>query len=211
MAITTYDELRAATLDWLNRADLAPVFDTFLALAEAEMRIDVRLRGTQAIDRSTLVITGQYTPLPAAFDAFLSVDTAAAPYIRPQPVMPAEIDLLRTGYTVPGVPSCARYYAIVGDQIEVFPVPAAPETWNIAFWTTLPALGFFQPTNWLLQAQPGIYLNAVLKQTAPYLKEDERVATWGAAYERLAEAFKVSEDTKRLSAAPVRIRTRTLG
>lgn len=214
MAINTFGTLKTAAMGWLNRADLASVLGDMVALAEAQMRTDMRLRATAAIERSTLVISSQYTPLPAGFESFLSVDSAASPFYRPECVTPAELDAMRVGYPVPQYigGACQRYYAIVGTDIEVFPVPQEAETWNVAYYESIPTItGSDAGTNWLLAAQPGIYLYGTLKQTAPYLKEDERVATWGAEYERLCEAFKIAEDAKRFNASPIRIRARSIG
>lgn len=214
MAINTYATLQTAVLDFLNRADLASAFPNFVTLAEAEMRSDTRLRSPAAVLRDTLVISSQYTDLPADFQEFLSVETTEQPYRRPECVTPATIDALRRGYSVPGVPTCARYYTIVGTELEVFPVPSAAETWAIAYYAVPGSLtenDDGSSTNWLLTDQPGLYLYATLKQTAPYLKEDERIGTWGAEYNRLADAYKASNDNKRFNASPVRVRTRTLG
>lgn len=43
--------------------------------------------------------------------------------------------------------------------------------------------------NWLLTAEPDIYLYATLVESAPYLKDDERIAVWEQRYQDAAEAL----------------------
>lgn len=57
----------------------------------------------------------------------------------------------------------------------------------------IPALSSGNPTNWLLAGHPDIYLYAVLTESAPYLKDDERVALW---HERLEQALQDLASTR---------------
>ena len=42
MAISTYDELKTAIADFLNRDDLTAIIPTFIALAESQFQRDIR-------------------------------------------------------------------------------------------------------------------------------------------------------------------------
>ena len=46
----------------------------------------------------------------------------------------------------------------------------------------IPALSESNTTNWLLTLAPDLYLYGVLLESAPYMKEDERISTWGSGF-----------------------------
>lgn len=61
---------------------------------------------------------------------------------------------------------------------------------NPAYRDPLPALGAAATdTTWLMGLHPTIYLYASLIQSAPFLKDDQRVATWRGLYGTHREAI----------------------
>ena len=52
-------------------------------------------------------------------------------------------------------------------------------------------------TNWLTQNAPNVMLFGTLKQTAPFLKDDARLAVWGQMFDAALAALKV-EDALRI-------------
>ena len=54
---------------------------------------------------------------------------------------------------------------------------------RLTYWARFPALTQEAPTNALLSRYFGIYLYGILAEAAPYMGDDERVQTWGAAYQ----------------------------
>jgi hypothetical protein len=46
----------------------------------------------------------------------------------------------------------------------------------------IPALTASNTTNWLLDLAPDLYLYGVLMESAPYIKEDDRLQIWGLGY-----------------------------
>jgi len=51
--------------------------------------------------------------------------------------------------------------------------------------------------NWLTKYAPDALLYAVLLEATPFLKNDERIATWQAMYDRASAALS-GEDMKRM-------------
>ncbi|MFM7857609.1 MAG: hypothetical protein ACKO96_38240, partial [Flammeovirgaceae bacterium] len=83
------------------------------------------------------------------------------------------------------------YYTIIGDQIRLFPYDplgykkTSNNHLDLWYYAQLPELNNQNPTNWVLQRYPDLYFYGALAHTAPYLKADERLATWDGIYTRL--------------------------
>lgn len=206
MAITTYDELKTAIGDWLIRQDLAAVTPTFVALAEAQMNRDARLRSMDGMTRTDLVIAGQYTSLPADVLELVNVQVKSPDRVLKYATL-YELDEIRIAEPT-GIPT---HYSLIGTEIEVAPVPTSATTLELTYYGKLPPLSDANPTNWLLQAAPDIYLYASLLQAAPYLHEDERIGVWAASYDRLCEDFARNEERRAYNGAPLVVRARAIG
>jgi hypothetical protein len=203
MALSTYSELQAAVADWLLRADLAPVIPTFIAMAEARMNRDTRLHVRQGVVRASLPVSGQFTALPADFRAMVAAESSTG---RPlQYLPPQQVDALRyqqaSGET--------RFYSISGTDLEL--VPEDTDTLAITYQRTVPALSVSAPTNWLLDAAPDLYLYAALCESAPYLKEDERIGVWEQQYNSRLSEYRATSDAETVSGSPLLVRGPVIG
>jgi hypothetical protein len=184
----TYDELKTAIADWLDRSDLAPVIPQFITLAEAQLNRVLRVR--QMLKRATANIDSHFTTLPADFLEAANVQSNTAPN-RPLQVMSMEVaDRVRAD-TPTGTPT---NFVIVGETLELVPVPASPSTIELTYYARIPALSATTASNWLLAASPDLYLYGALLQTAPYLRDDERVPVWAALYESRLDELRVADD-----------------
>lgn len=167
-----YSTLRAAVADFLNRDDLANTIPTFIDLAHARLQRDVRhWRGER---RSNSDIDTRFTTLPTDY-----LEMTRLHIIGHNALQLVTQDQIQQWRDMIGTP---RYYSVTGGQIEVAPVPAEAARAEMAYYTVLPNLEL-NGTNWLIEIAPDAYLYGTLLQTAPYLAEDQRVATWAALYE----------------------------
>jgi hypothetical protein len=211
--ITTFDGLSSTIADWLNRDDLTAQIPVFIQLAEVAMAKDERFRTQHLLVRAQAPITSQFTPLPDDFlemsNLRLLVQSQAA---RGTPtieyVTPSDMDELRLKYPAAEQP---RFYTIVGEEIEVLPVPGASYIAEMVYHGKAPALSPTNQSNWLSKNHPDLYLYGALLQAAPYLKNDERLGTWGTFYSTGADALKVSTQRAAYGAAPLKMRARSFG
>src|SRR6185437_725942 len=95
---------------------------------------------------------------------------------------PEEVVQRKTLY--PSASGDPRAFSVVGGEIQFWPWSGGTFSAEMTYWKKIPALSDAAPTNWLLAGHPDIYLYTALIQSAPYLKEDARLSTWGT----LAEA-----------------------
>jgi hypothetical protein len=181
MALSNYTELQAAVADWLNRDDLTTQIPDFIALAEASLG---RHPAVTHEELTTLSITGALVALPADCRELLSMyydETSARGAI--EVVSPEELAARKVDFSASGRP---RYAAVEnnGTYIRFAPEPDQTYTANIEYAATLTALSGTNTTNWLLTGHPDLYLFGTLVQTAPYLKDDPRMAVWQSMLER---------------------------
>ena len=204
MAIDTYSELKSAVADFLNRADLTAVIPTFIALAEADMQRNVRHWRMET--RATAAIDSQYSAVPGDWletVRFYLTDNGTSP-LR----LMSQADLLRQKYSTVNAGGRPAYYAMTGSQFEFFPVPDGAYAGELVYIAKIPALSDASPTNWLLSDSPDIYLYGALAQSAPYLKEDERVSVWAGLYQSALEALNIASEAGKYSGRGLRMAMR---
>lgn len=71
----------------------------------------------------------------------------------------------------------------------IIPVPVAVAELEILYYEQPALLGDDLQTNWLTDYAPNALLYATLLEAAPFLKDDTRIATWQAMYDRAAQAL----------------------
>jgi hypothetical protein len=200
----TYAELKSAIADFLNRQDLTSVIPTFVKFCESD--IAKRLRHRKMLQRATATLDTQYTELP---DGFLEAKNihVNADYVQPLEFVTLEhADLLRQGiYSAVGKP---RVYTIVGETIEVVPIPDTSYTLELAYYKTLDALSADADTNWLLENHPEVYVYGSLVHSAPYLKDDPRIPTWVGLYEQALTGLQADSDKADFSGSFLKMRAR---
>lgn len=168
----SYSDLRITVADFLNRTDLTDTIPAFIDLAEARLQRDVRhWRGEK---RSASTLASRFTTLPYDYLEMTRLHVIGGP-----PLTLVTQDELQAQQAIAGTPA---YFAMTGGEIEVNPVPQEAMSAEMSYYATLPKIRT-NGTNWLYEIAPDAYLYGALLQSAPYLQEDARIATWGALYE----------------------------
>lgn len=170
MAITTYSELKQAVADWLNRADLEQQIPDFVTLAEATL--NKVLRSTYMVTSGTASITSGKAAIPSTALELIYVQIQNSPDSPLEQVNVSQLIMLRRArLRSNGSP---RFFAVVGREIEVTPIPSGATTLALAYYQKIPALTVSNTTNWLLEQAPDIYLYTSLMHAAPFLQDDAR-------------------------------------
>lgn len=192
MSLSTYTDLKSAIADFLNRQDLPAVIPTFIQLAEAEF--NRRIRTFDMLNRSQVSITTQFTQLPTDFRGARAVkfydeanNEVNIEYVTPDNIVPRVMATNNTS----GVP---KFYTFIGQSIEVGPVPSGTFTLELAYYQQISALSESTASNWLLTKHPDLYLYGSLLQSAPYLKDDERLGIWRQIHENIIEGIRIEEE-----------------
>lgn len=210
MAIQTYDDLIANVAGWLNRGDIAAVIPTFVSLFEAQFNKDPRGRIQKSVVISSANIANELSPVPSNY---IQMQNLRIPGSQSNPdgldlLTSQQVGQFRARYNVAGEP---LYYAIIGTQLRLLPIPDQQYTFEMEYFSKLPALSASNETNWLLADHPDIYLYGSLLQAEPYLKNDERIPVWRGLYDSAMEALNTTDDRALFSGATLKMRTRSFG
>lgn len=205
MAFDTYADLQADIADWINRADLTARVPKFIRLAEAHMDTVLRIRDQVAI--VSLTATDGQAALPADFAEVLTLFDATRgkklEYLPPADALAAE--------QMGAEQQATDFYTIVGNTIRLIPRLTGASTLSLAYYARLPELSVGNTTNWLLQRAPHLYLYGALVHTAPFLKDDSRVAVWADFYQRGLDDLRLDNERAEFNGSPLKIRTRGFG
>lgn len=206
MAITNYSELKSTIADYVNRSDLTAAIPTFIQLAEAKFNRSLRTR--QMVKRATAPIDSPFFATPADFLEAKDFQLNTNPITVLEYVTESAGNALRaTTYISSGLP---RKFTIVGSQLEVIPSPDSTYTGELTYYAKIPALSDSNTSNWLLSYAPDLYLYGALIQTAPYLRDDERLAVWTNLYTAAFEDIGVADQRATVATTPL-VRARVLG
>jgi len=196
MAIQSYAELKSSIADWLLRDDLTDVIPDFIHNAESELQRDHRVRDFLT---TTFSVDSEEETLPSNFLKLESLSHDGPTYFGP--VETTDLSgLTRINEEESGAAGAPSHCAILGRSTIKF-APPPDETYDLVmgYWQTISHLSDSVQSNWLLDDAPDIYLYASLVESAPYLKEDERVAIWEHELEKRLEKLDMDTDKTRFS------------
>jgi len=190
MAITNYSELQTATANWLNRTDLSSRIVEFIDLGQAQF--NRRLRTRDQMTRTQATVTTQFVGLPTDLLEMTNVQLNTAPPARLEQVTPSIADSLRAAQG--GTSGVPRYFAVIGESVELIPTPDQEYTLELQYYKKVPALTDSASTNWLLTAHPDAYLYSTLVAAENFLMSDERVPHWKAQLEQILEEIRIADE-----------------
>ena len=206
MALDTFSGLKTTIADYLNRDDLTSIIPSFITLAEAKFNRKLRVR--QMVKRATATLDTQYFAFPADFLQAKEFQLNTNPITYLQYVTQNQGDYSSsTQYISVGKP---QFYTIIGTQIQVIPTPDTGYTGELTYYGKIPALSDSNTSNWLLVYAPDLYLYGALLEAAPYLKDDERLATWSTLYTNSLGDIEVADQRASVASTPI-VRARSLG
>jgi hypothetical protein len=186
-------------LQYLERQDAAVVnaIPTFITLCEFEIAQNIKTLGQMEVVDSTMNIGNPVIPKPARWRKTTSMTLSVSG--QKQPLLVRKLEYLNTyaqDVTATGVP---LYYADYDyDHWLVAPTPNQAYAFEALCYTRLEPLSSSNQTNWLTQNAPNAMLFGTLKQTAPFLKNDARLAVWKSMFDEAIVALK-TEDTLRVA------------
>ena len=206
MALSTYTELKDAIADWLDRSDLTARIPDFIALAEARISRDLRIRPMEV--RSIMYTTSgqKYFNLPGGYIQMRNIQLNTNPTQPLEYITPEMLDRLY-GSNTTGKP---KAYTLIGDEIQLSPVPDSAYELEMAFYEKFTALGDGTSgtvtTNYLTKNAPDVLLYGALMEAEPFIKNDERVAVWLNGYSNAVEKLQKADQRDRHSGSAMRIR-----
>lgn len=202
ISFTNRAALIASVVDELDRDDLADQIPGFLALAESDIAFDLQPR--DSLTRATTTIDEDYENLPSNWGVPVAlhlngVDGRVLLSYR----TPSQIAALRE-YDLSGTP---RFYTIVGTQLWFDRTPSG-EQLELQYYSGLPALVADDDSNSVLLTAPSIYFYGTLKHSAPFLKDDARIALWDTLYQSSVQRYLKQNERTRYGPGPLAARAK---
>jgi len=203
MALDTYANLKTAIADWLDRSDLTDRIPDFIALAEARLNRELRIRPMEV--RSTLTLTAgqRYFALPGGYLQMRNIQLNTNPVTPLEYITPEMLDRLY-GSNTTGKP---KAYSLIGDEIQLAPIPDSAYTLEVAYYEKFTPLSTDVTTNWLTENAPDVLLYGALIEAEPFVKNDERMPLWLNAYKEAIDKIQKADDRDRHSGSQMRVRT----
>ena len=197
MSIATHAELQTAISSWLHRSDLVSYAADFVMLGESRIYADLRVR---AMETSTS-IAGVSPAVPSDYvelkHAYITSDT---PYTK---LERKKADWLLSSYPLRSAQGKPSFIAREESSFIFGPCPDSTPTTKLVYYKHLTALS--SSTNSIFLSYPGLYLFAALAETAPFLKDDKRVALWEAKYAELKNRVQAESDREETSGSSLRM------
>lgn len=182
--ITDYASLVTTVTEYLARDQdmtLIARIPTFIQLFEAKMNRTL-LHPLMETRSTTTVDTGSNEPefisLPSDFQTMRRVRLSSVTG-KPRLDFKTQTQLDDYRYSIDNVTEQPVYFTIMGNEMELAPTPNEDYTLEMVYRAKIPALGASNTSNWLLLLAPDLYLYGALLESAPYIKEDARLQTWG--------------------------------
>lgn len=191
MSLDSFANLKLELADWLNRTDLTAVIPTFIALAEAEMRRQIR---KWTVRFPTYSVTGAQVAAPADHLEPRSLRLLSGSSHRDYPLRLCTLEMLnevkaRRG-NVAGRPTD---FAYVDGFYYFAPEPDQTYVAELFYFSTLTPLSLSVASNSVLVEAPDAYLAGSLAWASPYL-EHEQVKEWQARFERSIEQLNTQRE-----------------
>lgn len=208
--ISDYTSLQSAVTEYLARdqdATLIARIPTFVQLAEAKFNRELFVRQMEA--RSSATVTAgttdcEFVLLPSDFQSMRRVRLSS---ITGKPCLAfksgTQMDEYRSARAnVTGQP---QFFTIFGSEMELGPTPDQTYTLEMVYRANIPALAN-NSSNWLLSLAPDLYLYGALLESAPYIKEDGRIQTWGLGFKTALDGLNNLGLTSTFNAGPMQVR-----
>jgi hypothetical protein len=208
--IVDYESLQAAVTEYLARdqdTTLIARIPSFVQLAEAKFNRQLFVR--QMEQRSIAVVDPtagepEFVALPSDFQSMRRVRLSS---VTGKPSLEfksgTQIDDYR--FATSDIANQPRYFTVFGNELELAPTPDAAYTIEMVYRQNIPPLAS-NDTNWLLTLAPDLYLYGALLESAPYIKEDARIQTWGLGFTTALGDLNNLGLTSTFNAGPMTIR-----
>ena len=207
MALDTYANLKTAIADWLDRSDLTDRIPDFITLAEARLNRELRVRAMEKRATMEATVGQRYFALPGGYLQMRNFQINTNPITPLEYITPEMLDRLY-GSNTTGKP---RAYSLIGDEIQLAPIPDSTYTIEMAFYEKFTPLGDGTSgtvtSNWLTKNAPDVLLYGALIEAEPFIKNDERIQLWLTAYKEAIDKIQKADDRDRHSGSQMRVRT----
>lgn len=175
MAISTFNELKTAVLEWSDaEGQIEDKLDEFVSMATHSFNYGApgvpALRTRQMVTTTDLTPTASVCTLPTDYLQYRRVVEKASIRRELSYITPSSVEDM---YADRGS-RLSNHFTIIGSTLRMFPLSS--NAIELTYFQKIPELTDAAPTNWLLTAHPSIYLQATLMQVGIFMRHDDLTA-----------------------------------
>lgn len=201
MTISDNATLTTAITNWLKRDDLASNIPDFIQMYESQMNRELLLmepphKSLEQIQTGTL--TSSTLALPVGFKATKRLKLTTSGNVHILKYKPPSLMV----YEPSDIP---QFYTTIGDNLEIGAPPDGSYTYEWVYDSNLTSIT--AGSNWVIANAPDMYLYGALLHSAPFLKNDARIATWGTIYSKILADVEMANTKNRQAGSPLQIRS----
>jgi hypothetical protein len=202
--------LQAAIIEYLARdqdTTLIARVPSFIQLAEAKFNRQLFVRQMEQRSIAVVDMTSsepEFIALPVDFQSMRRVRLSSVTG-KPCLEFKSGVQMDEYRFATSDVVGQPRYFTVFGNELELAPTPDAAYTIEMVYRQNIPPLAT-SGSNWLLTAAPDLYLYGALMESAPYIKEDARIQTWGLGFSAALSDLNNLGLTSTFNAGPMTVR-----
>jgi hypothetical protein len=173
---------------------------TLIGMAERRLARELKIQGTVNVVTTALIAGQSVYDKPDRWRETVSifVGTGTGNNTRSE-VYPRSYEYIRSYWPNPTTTGTPRFYADYDySHWLIAPTPSSALPMEILYYEIPPLLDDSNQTNWFTEYAPNALLYAALLEATPFLKNDERIATWEGFYNRAVAALN-GEDIRQIS------------
>lgn len=201
MALDSFSSIKTALTNWLARSDLSSYYNDFIFLGEKRLARDLRIR---AIETSlSITLSSGIGTIPADF---LELKHARLDIAGGWDLEMREADWVYELHPNRTPTSRPIYIGVDGTDFVFGPYPDADYVVNGTYYKQPAILSDVSPTNEWTANTGDALLMAALAESAPFLRDDERLQVWESKYMEIKKGY--TANYKRQARRQTRVSTR---
>lgn len=175
-------------------------------LAERRIARELKVQGFIAVVTDTMVPGQSVYQKPDRWRDTVSINVGTGPgNTKRKTVFARDYEYCRAYWPDESETGEPTFYAEYDyDHWLIAPTPDAAYPFEVLYYELPPLLDDSIQTNWLTEYAPQLLLYGTLLEATPFLKNDERIATWQQYYDRAAAMLNGEDLAKILDRSAVR-------
>lgn len=199
MALDSYANLKTAIATWAMRTgdeEYEAAIPDFIGMVE--LRLNRTLRVAEMETTGPVALTDGGGALPADFLEARRAVAGSPSYA---------LELVAPGFATDEHPTnyggYARHFSVIGNTLQTYPASTGPVA--LTYYAKIPALSDANPSNWLLETAPDLYLYGALLEGSPFMLDDPRLQTWTLLFTKGVTDLQNADKGKRWTGSRARV------
>jgi len=189
---TTFTSLQATLRKYIERgsvadADVYDMLPELINMAERNIAIDLSVTGLRTIVTAATVSGTSIYAKPEGWRRTVAINYGGGATLDQRTgLFPRSYEYCRSYWPDDSATGIPKFYSDYNDSyMLIAPTPGAAYPFEMIYYSKPQLLDDANQTNWITEAWPQLLLYATLREIAPFMKEDQRMGTWEAMYEKL--------------------------